>query len=138
MRCRLIAAVLLAATPLVAGVQYYLSDRLTSIDPTKWSTVGPGAASTTGLVNATANGGSLISKVKIPDSSSEVEVYAALTLAASGGTYTEFVQATPDAHTSSEGSGSYIAFEMQNPTFDSTGHCRANFLCSKVPLGMSR
>ena len=27
-----------------------------------------------------------------------------------------------------QGGGAYLAFEMQNPTFDAAGHCMANFL----------
>jgi hypothetical protein len=55
--------------------------------------------------------------VPIPDGTSEAQVDMTLTLAASGGVYTEFLQATPDSHTASAGSGTYPAFEMQNPTF---------------------
>src|SRR5690349_23489653 len=51
-----------------------------------------------------------------------------LRLGASGGTYTEFLQASPDARTGGAGSGTYLAFEMQNPQIDAQGHCNANFV----------
>lgn len=124
---KLLACTILAITVLRADVQYYLTDKLTSIDSSKWTQVGTVSAATTGLSAPAVTGGSLISKIKAPDGSSEVEIRAVLTLVASGGVYTEFVQATSDAHTGSQGSGSYLALEMQNPTFDGTGHCLANY-----------
>ena len=135
MKISVLCLTLIAAAPLTAGVQYYLTDKLTSIDPAKWTVVGGPAASLAGLANASSNAGSLISKVKIPDGSNEAEIDATLTLIASGGVYTEMVQATPDAHTANQGSGSYLAFEMQNPKFDSTGHCMANFVLLQSVAG---
>ncbi|MBZ5565472.1 MAG: hypothetical protein LAP13_24005, partial [Acidobacteriia bacterium] len=52
-----------------------------------------------------------------------------IALATSGGTFTAFVQATPDARTAAgAASGTYLALEMQNPQFDDAGRCLANFL----------
>jgi len=94
--------------------------------------VSPAAA---GLSGAGANGGSLISRVPVPDGSSEAEVRMTVTLHVSGGTYTQFLQATPDARTSGPGAGSYLAFEMQNPTFDAKGACTATFLLLQGQAG---
>jgi len=120
--------VLLAASPAYGGVQYYLTDRLTSVDPAKWATTGSVSANAAGLMIADANGGSLVSKVPIPDGSNEAEVDATITLSTSGGVYTEFMQASAGARTSLAGGGSYIAFEMQNPRFDAAHNCMAAFL----------
>jgi hypothetical protein len=123
-----LAFFLFAAAPIYAGVNYYLTDNLHAIDPTKWTTVGSLAPSATGLAASSPNGGALISKVPVPDGTAEAEVLATLTLEHSGGVYTEYLQASPNSHTGPQGGGAYLAFEMQNPTFDSTGHCVANFL----------
>jgi hypothetical protein len=123
-----LAFFLFAAAPIYAGVNYYLTDNLHAIDPTKWITVGSLAPSAVGLAAFSANGGALISKVPVPDGTAEAEVLATLTLEHSGGVYTEYLQASPNSHTGPQGGGAYLAFEMQNPTFDSTGHCVANFL----------
>ncbi|MBZ5578343.1 MAG: hypothetical protein LAP40_17400 [Acidobacteriia bacterium] len=64
----------------------------------------------------------------VPDGSGEAEVRVSLRLAASGGSYTEFLQASQDARSSGPGSGTYLAFEMQNPEFDAHGHCNADFV----------
>jgi len=123
-----IALLLLTAAACYGGVNYYLTDSLHAIDPTKWTTVGAIAASATGLAAANPSGGALISKVPVPDGTAEAEVLATLTLLHSGGVYTEYLQATQNSHTGPQGGGAYLAFEMQNPTFDTTGHCVANFL----------
>jgi hypothetical protein len=123
-----LAASLLVAAAVHGSVQYYLTDPLTSIDPTKWTTVGTLSSNAQGLSAPDPNGGALISRVPIPDGTSEAEVLTNITLNGSGGVYTEYLQASANAHTGSNGSGSYLAFEMQNPTFDALGHCTANFL----------
>lgn len=125
---RLAAIIFLAGAPVYGGVNYYLSDNLHSIDPAKWTAVGSVSPSAIGLAAPDVNGGALISKVTAPDGTAEAEVLATITLLHSGGTYTEFLQASLGAHTGPQGAGAYLAFEMQNPTFDSSGHCSANFL----------
>ncbi len=73
-------------TPLFFGAyQYYYTDTLTSVNLTYWWQNGSLTASSGGLTALTANGGSLISKVAVPDGSSEYEVKTTLTLTASGG-----------------------------------------------------
>jgi RHS repeat-associated protein len=118
----------LAASPVWASYQYYLTDSLASIDTAKWSTAGAVSPSATGLAAPNSNGGSLLSQVPIPDGSSEAEVAITVTLAGSGGVYTEFLQSSPGARTGPASAGSYLAFEMQNPQFDSNKYCSANFL----------
>jgi hypothetical protein len=119
---------LLTAAACQGGVNYYLTDSLHAIDPTKWTTLGAIAPSAAGLAAANPNGGALISKVPVPDGTAEAEVLATLTLLHSGGVYTEYLQATQNSHTGPQGGGAYLAFEMQNPAFDTSGHCVANFL----------
>jgi hypothetical protein len=118
----------LAAAALHAGVNYYLTDNLHAIDPSKWTATGSLAPGAAGLAAPDPGGGALISKVPVPDGTAEAEVLATLTLEHSGGVYTEYLQASPNSHTGPQGGGAYLAFEMQNPTFDSAGHCTANFL----------
>ena len=85
-------------------------------------------ASSLGLAASGSGGGTLISRIPIPDGTYEAEVRSTLKLITSGGTYTAYLQASADAATSGSGSGSYLAFEMQNPQFDADGGCTANFL----------
>src|ERR1035438_9914255 len=164
-----VGALLLLSTPGWAAYQYYLTDNLTSVNAAVWSTTGSVGASSLGLAASESGGGTLISRIPIPDGTYEAEVrttlkltssggpytpylkaspdaatsadvgwvpvgtYEAevrttLKLTSSGGTYTSYLQASADAATSGNGSGTYLAFEMQNPQFDTNGGCAANFL----------
>jgi hypothetical protein len=123
-----LAAILLSAAPIQAAVQYYLTDKLTAIDPSKWTTVGALSPDARGLSAPEPKGGALISNIPVPDGTSEAEVLANIALTNSGGVYTEYLQASANANTAEGGSGSYLAFEMQDPTFDGHGNCMANFL----------
>lgn len=122
-----LAATLLVAGPLW-GYSYYLTDDLTTLDPLRWTVAGNVTPGSTGLTAPDSAGGSFISRVPVPDGSGEAEVRITLRLGASGGTYTEFLQATPDSRTGGPGGGTHLAFEMQNPQFDTEQHCTANFL----------
>lgn len=124
-----LSALLLCTTSAWGAYSYYLTDTLTSIDPSKWSSTGAVAPGAAGLSAPGASGGTLVSRVPIPDGTAEGEVAITLTLAAAGGAYTEFLQASPDASTGPASSGTFFAFEMQNPTFN-TAHtsCSANFV----------
>ena len=128
MKIASLAAVLALTSPAWASYSYYLTDNLTALDPVKWAAAGTAAPGASGLASADPNGGSLVSRVPIPDGSSEAEVRVTVRLAASGGTYTEFLQASADARTGGAGGGSYLAFEMQNPQFDAKGNCGATFV----------
>jgi RHS repeat-associated protein len=123
-----VGALLLLSTPGWAAYQYYFTDNLTSINAASWSTTGNVGASSLGLAASESGGGTLISRIPIPDGTYEAEVRTTLKLGSSGGTYTSYLQASTDAATSGSGSGTYLAFEMQNPQFDPDGGCAANFL----------
>lgn len=124
----LAGAALLLAGSAWAGTPYYLTDNFASIDGSRWTAAGSLAARS-GLAAVDANGGSLVSRIPIPDGSGEAEVRMVIALGTSGGTFTAFVRATPDARTAAgAASGTYLALEMQNPQFDNAGRCLANFL----------
>jgi len=126
----------LAATPAWAEYQYYVNDSLQSINPTAWSSSGQVSASSAGLAASAAEGGSLISRIPIPDGTSEAEVALTISLKASGGVYTAFLQASSDARTGISAAGSYLAFEMQNPQFDAENkYCQANFVLLQSVAG---
>jgi hypothetical protein len=135
MRKLALAVALLTAAPLQGGVQYYLMDKLTGADPARWVSVGRVSHGALGLEAPDPDGGALISKEPVPDGTAEAEVLATIALNSSGGVYTEYLQASMDANTGGNGSGSYLAFEMQNPTFDSGGLCAANFLVFQSVAG---
>jgi len=131
-----LSALLLCTTPAWGAYSYYLTDPLQSIDAAKWSATGTSAPGSAGLAAPDANGATLVSRVPVPDGTAEAEVAITVTLARSGGAYTAFLQASPDARTGASSSGTYLAFEMQNPTFDATGkHCAANFIVFQAVAG---
>lgn len=84
--------VLLSPTRLSAAYTYYYSDSLTTINTANWYQNGTVTGTSSGLTATTTNGGSLISKLAIPDGTSDYEVKAKLNLAASGGTYVLYVR----------------------------------------------
>ena len=133
-----VGALLLLSTPGWAAYQYYLTDNLNSTNASNWSTTGSVGASSLGLTGSGfgSSGGSLISRIPIPDGTSEAEVRATLKLGSSGGSYTTYLQASADAATSGNGSGSFLAFEMQNPQFDADGGCTANFVVLQSTRGV--
>ncbi len=112
------------------GYAYYFSDALSSVNTDNWSLQGDAAATPSGLTSASATGGSLISRVAVPDGSSEYEVRALLNLKQSGGVYTLYLRASPDALAGPAASGNYYAVEVQNPTFTDAG-CAATLVISK-------
>jgi hypothetical protein len=129
---RLLAALALSS-PAWAGYSYFFTDSLTSLNASNWTQAGSVVVSN-GLSAPDPAGGSLIYRPTVPDGISpyDYEVRATIALANSGGTYTLFVRATSDARTGGGGSGTYYAFEMQNPTFDqSHTTCVANFVVYK-------
>jgi hypothetical protein len=126
----------LAASPAWAGYQYYFTDSLQSTNPLAWNSSGQLSSSAAGLAASSTSGGSLISSVPIPGGGSEAEVAISIALKSSGGVYTAFLQASAGARTGSSASGSYLAFEMQNPQFDAENkNCSANFLLLQSVAG---
>lgn len=107
--------------------QYYLADNFAVLNGSYWTAVGSLAPTHAGLTAPEANGGSVVSRVPMPDGSSDGEARMTLALDASGGAYTLFLQASPDAHSGPAGAGTYLAFEMQNPAV-SGAQCAANFV----------
>ena len=65
-----------------------------------------------GLASTTANGGSAIYKLAIPDGTAEYELKATLKITASGGTFALYLRASNDALTGPATQGSYYAMEM--------------------------
>jgi hypothetical protein len=112
------------------GYRYYFSDRLNAPSPDNWTTNGNATPAAEGLTSASAAGAALVSRVAVPDASSEYEVRAALNLKQSGGVYTIYLHASPDAMAGPTATGSYYAVELQNPTFTEQG-CSATLSISK-------
>ena len=106
------------ATCCFAAYQYYYSDDLTSINPSNWFQNGSVTATSEGLTAPGTNGGSLISTIPIPDGTNEYEVKTKLHLTTSGGTYVQYLRASSDALSGPSPSGSYVAVEIQNPTWN--------------------
>src|SRR5690242_14791625 len=94
---RTAVTVALVARALFGAYQFYYTDTLTTINTTNWGQNGSVSATTSGLTASSSNGGSLISKVAVPDGSSEYEVKTTLALTASGGTYVTYLRGSADA-----------------------------------------
>jgi RHS repeat-associated protein len=106
-----------ACTALFATYTYYFTDTLTTINTSNWTENGTLTAGSGGLTSSNSNGGSLISKVAVPDGSSNYEVKTTLTLTQSGGTYVTYLRASSNAMSGPAAAGTTYAFEVQNPTF---------------------
>ena len=111
------------------GYRYYLSDKLSTLSPENWTIRGD-AGMNGGLSSASANGAALLSRLAVPDGSSEYEVRATLNLKQSGGVYTIYLHASADAMAGPAAAGSFYAVELQNPTFTDKG-CTATLEISK-------
>jgi len=112
------------------GYRYYFSDKLTALSPDSWAMRGDAAQAPDGVTSASATGAALFSRIAVPDGSSDSEVRASLNLKASGGVYSIYLHASPDALAGSAPSGSYYAVEVENPTFSDSG-CSATLSISK-------
>ncbi len=118
------------------GYQYYDTDALTSINANSWTQNGVGSAGTSGYTSSDANGGSLISKIAVPDGTSLYEVKTTLALVASGGTYTTYLHGTSNALAANGNTGTFYAIQIANPTFSSGGvTCVATLTVSKSVSG---
>jgi RHS repeat-associated protein len=113
---------LIAAASLLSGAYtYYYSDALTTINGANWFTNGSVSATSSGLTATASTGGSLISKIAVPDASSDYEVKARLALPSQGGTYTIYTRASDNALAGSPPQGTFYAVEIENPTIWSGG-----------------
>ena len=120
-----------AAMTCPAVPRSYYSDGLTSINTTNWTQNGTLTPTAGGLTAPAAGGGSLISKLAIPDGSADVEVDLTVNLAASGGTYIAYLRASPDAMSGpSTATGTYYSVELRNPTWNG-GSCTATAALTK-------
>jgi len=99
--------------PTAPGYVYYYLSGLTSVDPAAWYRNGTATATSGGLTAPSSGGGSLISKIPVPDGSGEYEINTTLSLKASGGTFIHYLHASPDAI--SANSGSYDSVELYYP-----------------------
>ena len=123
-----------ASAALFGAYTYYYTDSLTSINTTYWTQNGTLTAGSGGLTSSTTDGGSLISKVAVPDGSSNYEVNTTLTLTQSGGTYVTYLRASSNALSGPAPAGTAYAIEVQNPTF-SGGACTATLAAYKIISG---
>ncbi len=130
MKLRILVSSILVAGTLLGAYTYYYSDTLTTINTTNWNQNGSVTATAGGLTATSANGGSLISKVSVPDGTSQYEVKTTLTLATSGGTYISYLRASTDAMSGPTPQGTYYSVELQNPTF-SGSNCIATLVVNK-------
>jgi hypothetical protein len=112
-----LAPALLACPALFGAYAYYYTDSLTSINTSNWTQNGTLTAGSGGLTSSNSNGGSLVSKVAVPDGTSNYEVKTTLTLTQSGGTYVTYLRASSNAMSGPAAAGTRDAFEIQNPTF---------------------
>lgn len=126
------ALLILAAAALSAAYTYYYGDNLTTVDGTKWYTNGTVSAGTGGLT--ISGSGSLISKVAVPDGTSEYEVKAKLTLGQSGGIYTLYLRATNDALAGSPAQGTFYAAELWDVQINGSS-CTAQLALLKSVAG---
>ncbi len=128
------AALLTACCALQGQYTYYYTDTLTSINTSNWTENGTLTAGSGGLTSSNSNGGSLISKVSVPDGSSNYEVKTTLTLTASGGTYAIYLRGSSNAMSGPAAAGTSYAFEIQNPTFSGSA-CSATLAVYKIISG---
>jgi hypothetical protein len=96
-----------------------------------WTQNGVLSSGSSGVTSADSNGGWLISTAPVPDGSSAYEVKATLALTQSGGTCVSYMRASSGALSGPEATGSYIAIELQNPTFSGSS-------CTAVLAGYRR
>jgi RHS repeat-associated protein len=110
----------LAAPLACAAYQPYYSDALTSVNTANWYQNGTITTSSGGFTSTGA--GSLISKVAVPDGTSEYQVKMTLKLTASGGYYLAYLHGSSNAMAAGAPTGTYYAVQLAQPAF-SGGAC---------------
>jgi len=125
---RLLLLVLATAALLMAAYSPYFTDAFTTINLTNWYQNGTLTATGGGLVVSGSSTASLISKVAIPDGTSDGQIEMILTLGTSGGVYISYLRSNSAATT-------YYSVELQNPTF-SGEFCSATLAINKVVSGV--
>ena len=97
------------------GYQYYYTDALASINTNNWYQNGVGSAGASGYTSSDASGGSLISKVAVPDGTSSYEVKMKLSIPSSGGTYVGYPRATSNALAANGNTGTFTPSRSRIP-----------------------
>ncbi len=97
------------------GYRHYYTSPLTSVDASAWYQNGVVTAAGASLTIPDSTGGSLISKIAVPDGTGDYEINTTLALKVSGGNYIQYLHASPDAL--SANSGSYDSVELHYPNF---------------------
>jgi hypothetical protein len=120
--------------PTFGQFSYYYTDTLTSVNTSNWTQNGTLSAGSGGLTSSNSSGGSLISKISVPDGTSNYEVKTTLTLTSSGGTYVTYLRASSNAMSGPSAAGTTYSFELQNPTF-SGSTCSATLAGYKIISG---
>jgi hypothetical protein len=121
-----------ACSALLGTYTYYFTDTLTSINTSNWTQNGTLTAGSGGLTSSNiTTGGSLISKVSVPDGTSDYEVRTTLTLTASGGNYITYLRASSNALLGPAPAGTAYGFVVQNPTFSGSA-CTATLVMYKM------
>ncbi len=119
---RLLLAALATATIVTAYPNYYI-DYFSTLDTTKWYINGTPINTNGALQFFGASNGSLISKVAVPDGTSDGQAKMTLSLGVSGGVYILYLRANPTATT-------YYSVEVQNPVINGTA-CSATLVINK-------
>ncbi|MFN8006848.1 MAG: hypothetical protein U0V70_07470 [Terriglobia bacterium] len=115
-----ISTTLFLASPVQAAYLYYYSDPFTTIDTTKWTKNGTLQGGGNGLGVLYDPGGSLISKVTVPDGTSDYEVRTNLSLGSVGNNLIHFLRATTDANYGPSAAGTYYAVVWQTTAYNSS------------------
>ncbi len=121
---------LLVAGTAFAFYQDYYYDYMTTIDSTKWYQNGSLTPTSQGLTSTSDDGGSLISKVAVPDGSSDYQLFGDLIMPTGGGTYYLYLRASSDARSGPNPTGSFYSVELQNPAWNG-GTCTATLAIQK-------
>lgn len=115
--------------PLLGQYQYYRTDNYGGVDQNAWQWNGSLASQGAGLTSQDVNGGALISKLAVPDLTSDYEVRTRVGLMAAGGAFVHYLRATQDARTGPAAAGTFYAAEWRN--VDLTNGCRMTLVVTK-------
>ena len=118
-----------------AGVYYY-SDPVTSIDTTVWTQNGSLKIANQRITSTALAGGSIVSKLPVPDALAGYEVRGTLGIINSFGTYSFYLQASPDALAGPAARGSAYVYEIANPGFNGS-ICQATLSAYKMLAGVA-
>jgi len=115
----------LSLTPVLAWAQYtyYFVDSFWTINSTHWQANGVISGSGAGLISSDSAGGSVISKVAVPGGLAAYEVKTKVRLNRVGGTYVQYLRASPDAKTGPDPSGAFYSLEWTNVLLTPDGGC---------------